>query len=185
MTGPSDLGVNHVDPCGERAHASCLRPLILPVTVAGVLRLTGMPDSAAHLAGLLSATAAAGVTHLLILAEDDEIREHAPVYGEFLARGELPFSVTRFPIRDYGVPDEIASFRQTAAQVANRLRRGVRVVMHCRAGIGRTGLMAQAVLIELGVRPRLAAQRVAEAGSGCESPEQVVFLREAYPDAED
>lgn len=170
---------------GEPVDASCLRSLVLPEPTTGALFLTGMPEDDTRLAGFLAATATADLKHLVILTEDFEIRAQAPAYAKVLMQDPVPFSLTRFPIRDFGVPEDSRSFRQAAGRLAVALQRGDRMVMHCRGGIGRTGLMAQAVLIELGVPPGLAAQHVADAGSKCETTEQTAFLREAYADVED
>jgi len=172
-------------PLADPAPPASLRPLALPEGAPGALWLTGMPDSEPRLERFLADTASVGVEHVVILTEDHEIRDLAPAYDRVLSSPELPFSLTRLPIRDYGVPQGADRFRQTAGAIADTLRRGGCVAMHCRAGIGRTGLMAQAVLIELGVPPGQATDQVARAGSRCETPEQIAFLREAYPDAED
>lgn len=162
-----------------------LRRLDFPATVSGALWLTRLPDNDLRLRRYLFETAEKGVTQLVILTEDHEILDLAPAYARLLSSGGLTFSVMRLPIRDYGVPESVTAFRVAALKIAEALRRGESIVMHCRGGIGRTGLMAEAVLIELGVPPGEAAGPVAAAGSGCETVEQVAFLREAYADAED
>lgn len=176
-----------LDGCAGGAHSAQpgLRPLVLPAPAAGALFLTGLPDSAPRLARFLGDAATADVTHVVILTEEHEIRDLARAYAGFLATPPLPFALTRFGIRDFGIPEDIAGFRATAGRIAAALARGERMVMHCRGGIGRTGMMAQAVLIELGLPPEQAARQVAEAGSRCETARQAAFLREAYADAAD
>jgi len=172
QTDPANAGVS-------------LRPLALPAPVTGALWLTGLPDNAERLRRYRVETAARRVTHVVILAEEHEVRDLAPEYARWLASDPCPFVLMRLPIRDFGVPDTVAGFRLAAQRIARALKRGRRVVTHCRAGIGRTGMMAVAVLIELGVSPDEATGRVAAAGSACESAKQIAFLREAYPDAQD
>lgn len=164
---------------------SILRPLALPFAIAGRFWLTSLPDSEQRLEWFMAETVEVGVTHLVVLTEDQELRKLAPAYALALASDQFAFSVTRLPIRDYSIPDDLACFRLTAANIADLLRRGERIVMHCRGGVGRTGLMAQAVLMELGVPPIEAEQQVAGAGSICETAEQIAFLREAYTNVED
>ena len=161
-----------------------LRPLDLPATVSGALWLTGLPDNDLRLRRYLFETAEKGVTQLVILTEDHEIRDLAPAYARLLSSGGLSLSVMRLPIRDFGVPESVTAFRLAADRIAEALQRGERIVMHCRGGIGRTGLVAQAVLNELGVAPSESSIIVAAAGSKCETAEQLAFLREAYADAE-
>lgn len=161
------------------------RPLDLPATVSGALWLTGLPDNDLRLRRFLFEAAEKGVTQLAILTEDHEIHDLAPAYARLLSSGGLAFSVIRLPIRDYGVPESVTAFRVAAHGIAEALRRGERIVMHCRGGIGRTGLVAEAVLNELGVAPATSSIIVEAAGSKCETAEQLAFLREAYANAED
>ncbi|CAE7228326.1 unnamed protein product [Symbiodinium natans] len=51
------------------------------------------------------------------------------------------------------------------------------VLLHCNAGIGRTGTGAVAILRSLGTDPEAAANWVADAGSGAETPGQKAFLQ--------
>lgn len=162
-----------------------LRQLALPAPVSGALWLTSLPDNDIRLGRYLGETAAQGVTQLVILAEDREIRDLAPAYDRLLSSGGLAFSVMRLPIRDFDVPESFSGFRLAAYRIAKALERGERIVMHCRGGIGRTGLVAEAVLIELCVPPDEATSLVAAAGSRCETAKQVAFLREAYANVAD
>jgi protein-tyrosine phosphatase len=56
-----------------------------------------------------------------------------------------------FPIRDRGVPEPVSPFFEFADQMTSRVREGVAVAIHCRAGIGRSGLTLGSVLVRLGV----------------------------------
>lgn len=169
---------------GESDPTARLRPLDLPSSISGTLWLTGLPNDDLRLRLYLAETAEKGVTQLVILTEDHEIRDLSPDYARLLSSGGLTFSVMRLPIRDFGVPESVPAFRLATHRIAEALQSGERIVMHCRGGIGRTGLVAEAVLIELGVPPAEAQGLVAAAGSRCETAEQVAFLREAFANAE-
>lgn len=56
-----------------------------------------------------------------------------------------------FPIRDRGVPESPAAFFDFVDELTSRVREGVAVAVHCRAGIGRSGLTVGSVLLRLGV----------------------------------
>jgi ADP-ribosyl-[dinitrogen reductase] hydrolase len=54
---------------------------------------------------------------------------------------------------------------------------GNRIVVHCRGGLGRTGVIAARLLIELGEAPDKALQRVRAARPGAvETPEQEDYV---------
>lgn len=159
----------------ERHHD--LREVLLPAGVGGMFWLTELPDTETRLARFLTATQGAMVSQVVVLVQPDEMNALAPSYAAAIGSGKMPFAVVRFPIRDFGVPEDAATFLQYASQIATALRGGARIVLHCRGGIGRTGMMAQAVLSGLGMTSKVAEQRVADAGSHCETAEQSAFLK--------
>lgn len=56
-----------------------------------------------------------------------------------------------FPIQDRGTPQSSTEFLALADEIAASVNQGRAVAVHCRAGIGRSGLLAAAVLLRLGV----------------------------------
>jgi protein-tyrosine phosphatase len=52
------------------------------------------------------------------------------------------------------------------------------LILHCAAGIGRTGVVAQQVLMAFGVEPDQATAQVLQAGSGGESAAQKEFCNQ-------
>ncbi|MGH8672308.1 MAG: hypothetical protein ACREUA_09810 [Burkholderiales bacterium] len=91
-----------------------------------------------------------GLRTVVSLLEPQEVHEFGLDDESLLCRAHgLEF--ISFPIRDRAVP---ASFRGLAALVdilVTRLRRGVIIGLHCRAGIGRSGLVAGCILLKLSV----------------------------------
>ncbi|MGJ8618056.1 MAG: protein-tyrosine phosphatase family protein [Sulfitobacter sp.] len=53
------------------------------------------------------------------------------------------------PIKDFGLPD-VVIFDSLVAQIAAMLSNGRHVAVHCRAGVGRSGMVTAATLIALG-----------------------------------
>ncbi len=79
-----------------------------------------------------------------------------PGFEQALAESGLPWR--HLPIPDGGVPDRTfeRAWAKTGREVRDALRAGRLVVIHCRAGLGRTGTIAARLLAELGT-PQLAA----------------------------
>jgi protein-tyrosine phosphatase len=68
-----------------------------------------------------------------------------------------------FPVPDRDVPASRERFRELVSEVAGELAAGRGVVIHCRQGIGRAGLLAAGVLIATGFGPAEAVSRVSAA----------------------
>ena len=56
-----------------------------------------------------------------------------------------------FPVIDRGVPDAVEAFLALITELTDTVKRGKAVAVHCRAGIGRSGLTTAAVLLRLGI----------------------------------
>jgi protein-tyrosine phosphatase len=68
-----------------------------------------------------------------------------------------------FSIPDRGVPASLRDAAALAQSVATRLRNGKAVAVHCRAGIGRSSLIAACTLVCLGVDATAAFDLIAKA----------------------
>ena len=74
------------------------------------------------------------------------------------------------PIEDRSVPRSEAEVFQLLEQLERELAQGRNVVIHCRQGVGRSGLIAASLLIARGVSPTEAMQRIS-AARGVSVPE--------------
>jgi protein-tyrosine phosphatase len=86
----------------------------------------------------------------------------------------------RFPTMDRGVPPLDQKTRATIEELGRLVQDGRRVAIHCRLGIGRSGLLCASVLVTLGLDPEEAFRRVA-AARGLpvpDTPEQVRWVHQ-------
>lgn len=84
------------------------------------------------------------------------------------------------PIADRQTPPDLSLFREFAAGLADRVRNGEHIGMHCRGSIGRSTVIAASVLIHLGWKPHQALADI-EAARGCPVPdteEQRIWILE-------
>jgi protein-tyrosine phosphatase len=102
--------------------------------------------------------------------------ELSPAYHALISRGKLPFRWLHLPVPNFGVPPDPGSFRGGVEEIAQALRNGDAVMMHCAAGLGRTGSAAACVLKALGLPTQEAVERVREAGSNPQNAQQSGFV---------
>jgi Cyclin-dependent kinase inhibitor 3 (CDKN3) len=90
------------------------------------------------------------------------------------------------PIKDYHTPS-VAFEKDWAthgAHIRGLLRRGSDIVVHCKGGLGRAGMIAARLLVELGVPPESAIRSVRAARKGAietSDQEDVVRQTKAIP----
>ncbi len=160
-----------------------LRRVVLPPEVKGRLYLSGMPDYEGDLDSHRAAWRAEGIDLILCLVPPEEMKCKASAYLDRVRAGlEVPHRC--LPVPDGGVPEDEAGFRAAISELAERLRRGERVLVHCAAGIGRTGMAAACLLRAIGLDAEEALARVAEAGSHPENPAQEAWVRAFVPSDE-
>lgn len=127
----------------------------------------------------LAAIKAWGATALVTLIEDYEL--------EILSVAELPQKLRalglewhHLPIMNRDAPYEVfeENWITSGRILRQRLRQGEHIVLHCVFGLGRSGMIAARLLVELGEPPDSAIRRVRAARSGAietEIQEQHVF----------
>jgi protein-tyrosine phosphatase len=155
---------------------SVSRSVRLPARVTGRLRLHSMPGRNEPLAQTLAHLRSQGVDLIVCLAGPDEIRVKSPEYAAAIEAKTVPYVLEIFPIPDFGVPDDRDAFWSLASSLARRLNGGDRVLIHCGAGIGRTGTLATTVLLALGEPRTEAVRAVSAAGSHPETAEQEALV---------
>jgi ADP-ribosyl-[dinitrogen reductase] hydrolase len=122
-----------------------------------------------------------GATAVVTLIEDHEF-EMLGVERLSAAVRDAGMEWHHLPIRDVDVPDAHfeAGWASAGVRLGNQLRNGERVLVHCRGGLGRTGMVAARLLVEVaGVTPRQALDDVRKARQGAvETPEQEAWVLE-------
>jgi protein-tyrosine phosphatase len=118
-----------------------------------------------------------GASAVVTLIEDFEFGLlGVPGFG---AKVSAAFRWLWLPIPDGGVPDDDFEARWSSAgpELHGRLAAGERVLIHCRAGLGRTGLVAARLLVESGMTPLQALNAVRAARRGTvETPAQERYV---------
>ena len=149
-----------------------LRRVRLPEDVPGQLWLGAMPGRFETWSAFLAQADRARLALVVSLTPRAELAELAPEYHAAVVRGRLPFRWMQLPMRNFGLPEDGPAFRRDIGDIADGIRNGDAVLLHCAAGMGRTGTAAACVLKALGLDAPEALQRVREAGSNPQNAEQ-------------
>lgn len=123
----------------------------LETNTPGHLYLHSMPGRYEAIALFISGMEQLGISRIVCLTSDEEIDRKSPDYLKALRDGRIQKERTVFPICDFGVPEDREGFHGLARNVAEQLRNGKNVLVHCAGGIGRTGMFAGCVLKALGL----------------------------------
>jgi len=149
----------------------------LPIQYDGGLYLHSMPGRKEALSQSLSEIYYLGISKIVCLAPLEEIKVKSELYADSIENGSLPCAFEHLPVADYAVPSDPSRFITIAAEVASSVEKGERILVHCAAGIGRTGTFAVAVLVSLGYSLEAALDTVKTVGSGPETSPQKDLLK--------
>jgi protein-tyrosine phosphatase len=148
------------------------RSVALPPDVPGKLWLASMPGRFEAWSTFEARAQRDRIALVVCLTPRDEIAELSPAYYAAVTEGRMPFRWMPLPVRNFGVPEDRATFRRQIEEITGALRQGDAVLLHCAAGIGRTGSTAACVLKALGLSKEQALQRVLDAGSNPQNAQQ-------------
>jgi hypothetical protein len=140
----------------------------------GITLCPGKHDNAAatgtwarDLSADLDVIAAWGARLVLTLNEPEELAAlKVPHLGEEVRRRGLDWR--HLPIRDYSIPDEAfeKQWETHGRDIRAILRGGGDVLVQCKGGLGRAGMIAARLLVELGMAPQEAIREVRRARHG-------------------
>jgi protein-tyrosine phosphatase len=154
----------------------------IPTDTPGRLAIVGRPRGNDWLDDEVRNWKQLGLTDDVSLLEEEEEVELG-LSGESVACSTHEIGFHSLPVPDRGVPADETLFRETVESIVERLLAGASIGIHCRQGIGRSGLFAVAVLMHLGANAS-SAIRVVTAARGRpipETPEQTDWLQRYRP----
>lgn len=111
----------------------------------GRLATMARPNGGFRLKLGLRRLATQGVTGLVSLLSDGEVQS-VGLTKEGAACAELGLTFRHLPLPDFGVPSDEAAYWSLAREVHAEIAGGSVIAIHCHAGIGRSSLLAAAVL---------------------------------------
>jgi protein-tyrosine phosphatase len=126
----------------------------------------------------LAALSAEGVNLLVSLLESDEAAELG-LEGELTSCATHGIEFLSLPVPDLGAPRDFSEFVKAATDLAQLLRDGKHIAVHCRQSVGRSGLLTVSVAVASGLGLDQAVEIVSVA-RGVQVPEtstQLAWLR--------
>ena len=135
----------------------------------GYLAVSAHPAQCGNAATMIADMATGEVRQIVSLLQPGESRELGLVNEAALVNAQSMEFVS-FPIPDMGLPGSINDFARLSQKLFHQVEAGINTLIHCRAGIGRSGLLAAAVLLHGGRSVQQAFTQVTHM-RGCRVPE--------------
>jgi hypothetical protein len=134
----------------------------IPGPWAGKLAILGRPRGGDWLVDEVEGWRDAGVEVVVsLLSEDDTGELGLADEARFVAAKGLRF--VSFPINDYDVPSSAGAVHQLVEDLEKMLAQGHNVGIHCRAGVGRSSLVAACLFVDRGEDTEISFQRISTA----------------------
>lgn len=153
---------------------------LLPLS-GGMLDLCRLPGLHGDLSADITTLLAERPALVLSLTESDEMSDlGAATLPDLLRAAGIDWS--HFPIRDFDTPDQHADWAPVSARLHALLGQGGTIIIHCRGGLGRSGMIALRLMIEAGENPQTALTRLRRARPGAiETPAQLAWANATNP----
>ncbi len=132
----------------------------------GRLAIMPRPRGGEWLEDEIAAWKTMGIDMAVSLLTDEEIRELDLTTEPRLCRSQGIAYLT-FPLADRGVPPSHRKTLEFAQSLERVLLGGKNVALHCRAGIGRSAIIAACLLVLSGMDPESALRRIGTARGCC------------------
>jgi protein-tyrosine phosphatase len=117
---------------------------------AGRLAIMARPRAGDWLDDEIADWKTSGLDMVVSLLEPDEVAE-LDLQREAKLCGEMGIGFLSFPITDRDVPASVADAVSLAKDIATRVSDGRSIAIHCRAGIGRSSVIAACALVCIGI----------------------------------
>jgi protein-tyrosine phosphatase len=128
----------------------------------GRIALTARPRGGDWLPDEVSDWKRAGVSTVVSLLESPE-EQDLDLQGEAAEVQHAGLEFASFPIPDRQVPKSEAGLANALEKLERSLSGGKNVLIHCRQGVGRSGLVAACLLVKKGFSPGAAVEKVTAA----------------------
>ncbi|ASF47688.1 protein-tyrosine phosphatase family protein [Methylovulum psychrotolerans] len=139
------------------------------------LAIMPRPRAGDWLADEIRAWQQQGINTVVSLLEASEVHELELGEEERLC-ADLGIRFLSLPIPDRGIPAHRPAVRALAYTLAAQLQAGASVAIHCRAGIGRSSLIAACVLAVLGIGDEFALISQARGVAVPDTEQQAAWL---------
>ncbi len=116
----------------------------------GFLAIMACPSIEAEAPASVANVARLGIRQVVSLLEPTEAR-NLGLEAERLEVKACEMGFVSFPIPDMGLPPSVEDFAQITQRLFSQVSAGINTLVHCRAGIGRSGLLAAGVLLHTGM----------------------------------
>ncbi|MGR8929553.1 MAG: cyclin-dependent kinase inhibitor 3 family protein [Gammaproteobacteria bacterium] len=131
----------------------------------------------------LDAISAWGARLVLTLVEPAELAAlKVPLLGHEIRRRGIEWR--HLPIADYSIPTKVfeQQWATQGCEIRAMIRNGDDVLVHCKGGLGRAGMIAARLLVELGMDTDEAIHAVRRVRKGAiETPAQLALVRRTKP----
>ena len=127
-----------------------------------------------------------GIQQVISLLEPNEAR-NLGLNGEREQVKAHGMGFMSFPIPDMGLPPSVEEYARLSKKLFNQVNAGVNTLIHCHAGIGRSGLMVAGILLHCDMDPQQAFAYASKMrGTRVpETPEQEQWLSSNYASIKD